>query len=93
MALHDTDVHRFMAFGVAGLSVLADSLLGHPLRAGARPFETKGSSWASETQGSSPPTANDDDRVDGIARGPAAIDRRAEKDPCLPGRRGTPCRS
>lgn len=67
MALHDTDVHRFMAFGVAGLSVLADSLSAikygsvKPLR------DENGYIVDFETTGEFPKFGNDDDRVDSIA--------------------------
>ncbi len=68
MALHDTDVHRFMAFGVAGLSVLADSLSAIKY-ATVRPLrDENGHIIDFETTGDFPKFGNDDDRVDAIAR-------------------------
>lgn len=68
MALHDTDVTRFMAFGVAGLSVAADSLSAiryakvHPVR------DEAGHIVDFVTEGEFPTYGNDDDRVDAIAK-------------------------
>ena len=68
MALHDTDVHRFMAFGVAGLSVIADSLSAVKY-ADVRPIrDENGYIVDFETKGDFPKFGNDDDRVDSIAR-------------------------
>lgn len=68
MALHDTDVHRFMAFGVAGMSVLADSLsaIRYAKVKCIRDQET-GLITDFETVGEYPAFGNDDDRVDSIA--------------------------
>lgn len=68
MALHDTDVHRFMAFGVAGLSVIADSLSA--IKYGeVRPIrDENGFITEFETKGDFPKFGNDDDRVDLIAK-------------------------
>jgi formate C-acetyltransferase len=67
MALHDTDVERFMAFGVAGLSVITDSLSAIKY-AKVRPVKNEdGIITDFETQGEFPTFGNDDDRVDGIA--------------------------
>ena len=67
MALHDTDVHRFMAFGVAGLSVLVDSLSAIKY-AEVRPIrDENGVIVDFETIGDFPKFGNDDDRVDAIA--------------------------
>ena len=68
MALHDRNVLRTMACGIAGLSVAADSLSaikyahGH---AGAR----RARAWSSTTsiEGEFPTYGNDDDRADAIA--------------------------
>jgi len=68
MALHDTAVERLMAFGVAGLSVVADSLSAikyakvHPVK------DELGYITAFNTEGEFPKYGNDDDRVDLLAR-------------------------
>ena len=68
MALHDTDVERFMAFGVAGLSVLADSLSAIKY-AKVRPVRNEdGIIVDFITEGDFPKYGNDDDRVDEIAQ-------------------------
>ncbi len=68
MALHDTDVHRFMAFGIAGLSVLTDSLsaIKHAKVRCIR--DESGLIREFETVGEYPAYGNDDDRVDSIAQ-------------------------
>ncbi len=68
MALHDTNVHRFMAFGVAGFSVVADSLSAIK-HANVKPIKNeKGYIVDFETVGDFPKYGNDDDRVDLIAK-------------------------
>ena len=68
MALHDTEVGRFMAFGIAGLSVVADSLSAIKF-ANVHPVKNEdGFIVDFETTGSFPKYGNDDDRVDLIAK-------------------------
>ncbi|MBE6153507.1 MAG: formate C-acetyltransferase [Firmicutes bacterium] len=68
MALHDTDVHRYMAYGVAGLSVVADSLSAIKY-AKVKPIRDEdGIAVDFEIEGDYPKYGNDDDRVDSIAK-------------------------
>ena len=68
MALHDTQVDRCMAFGIAGLSVVADSLSAIKF-ANVKPVkDASGFIVDFETEGEFPKFGNDDDRVDFIAR-------------------------
>ena len=68
MALHDTEVDRLMAFGIAGLSVVADSMSAikhadvYPVR------DANGFIVDFNTVGDFPTYGNDDDRVDLIAK-------------------------
>ncbi len=68
MALHDTEVHRYMAFGAAGLSVLADSLSAIKYAKVRAVRGEDGLITDFITEGDYPAFGNDDDRVDAIAR-------------------------
>lgn len=66
MALHDTNVNRLMAFGVAGFSVAVDSLSAIKY-AKVKPIRNEeGITTSFEIEGEFPKYGNDDDRVDQI---------------------------
>ena len=68
MALHDSNVDRLMAFGIAGLSVVADSLSAIKY-ANVKPIKNEeGYIVGYETTGDFPKYGNDDDNVDLIAK-------------------------
>lgn len=68
MALHDEQIVRTMAGGIAGLSVVADSLSAIK-HAKVKPIrDESGLAVDFEIEGSYPSYGNDDDRVDSIAR-------------------------
>lgn len=69
MALHDYPVHRFMACGIAGLSVAADSLSAVKY-ARVKVFrDATGLAVGFRTEGDFPAYGNNDDRADSIAAG------------------------
>lgn len=66
MALHDTDVERLMAFGIAGLSVAIDSLSAVKY-AKVKPIRNDdGIAIDFEVEGEFPKYGNDDDRADDL---------------------------
>ncbi|HHZ03025.1 MAG TPA: formate C-acetyltransferase [Tissierellia bacterium] len=67
MSLHDYKVGRLMAFGVAGLSIVADSLSAIKYAKVKPIYDEEGITVDFEIEGEFPMFGNDDDRVDTIA--------------------------
>ncbi|MED9820884.1 MAG: formate C-acetyltransferase [Christensenellales bacterium] len=69
MALHDKNVTRWFATGIAGLSVVADSLSAIKYAKVKVIRDETGLAVDYQVEGDFPKYGNDDDRVDNIARG------------------------
>lgn len=67
MALHDRDVERLTAFGIAGISVAADSLSAIKYAKVTPVRDEHGVTVDFKVEGDYPKYGNDDDRVDDIA--------------------------
>jgi formate C-acetyltransferase len=67
MALHDTEIERFMAFGMAGLSVVADSLSAIKYASVTPVRDERGIIIDFNVEGDFPKFGNNDDRVDMMA--------------------------
>ncbi|MFA4891115.1 MAG: formate C-acetyltransferase [Candidatus Gracilibacteria bacterium] len=67
MALHDPEVHRFMAFGLAGMSIVVDSLSAIKYAKVSPVYDRRGIAVDYKIKGSYPAFGNNDDRVDSMA--------------------------
>ncbi len=68
MSLHDVEPERLMAFGISGLSVLADSLSAIKYAKVTPIKDERGIIVDFKTEGEFPKYGNDDDRADDIAK-------------------------
>jgi len=68
MALHDAEIHRFMAFGIAGLSIVADSLSAIKYAQVTPVYDKDGIATDFKIKGEFPCYGNNDDRADKIAQ-------------------------
>ncbi len=90
MALHDTSVERLMAFGLAGLSVVADSLSAIRYARVEPVFDERGLVADFKIEGDFPKYGNNDDRVDELAVAVVKLfDQELKKHPAYRGARHT----
>ena len=68
MALHDYNAGRLMAFGVAGISIVADSLSAVKYACVKPVYDNDGIAVDFKIEGDFPMYGNDDERVDSIAK-------------------------